>query len=64
MEGLFVPSPDVDPHKNALMELLLFKPLHAEAEMNKQGDPDRNVLLNTYIPHALQHKSNHTNMTY
>ena len=24
MEGLFVPSPDVDPHKNALIKLLLF----------------------------------------
>ena len=39
MEGLFVPSPDVDPHKNALIKLLLFKPLHAEAEMDEQGDP-------------------------
>ena len=39
MEGLFVPSPDVDPHKNALINLLLFKPLQAEAEMDEQGDP-------------------------
>ena len=39
MEGLFVPSPDVDPHKNALIKLLLFKPLHAKAEMDHQGDP-------------------------
>ena len=39
MEGLFVPSPDVDPHKNALIKLLLFKPLHAKAEMDEQGDP-------------------------
>ena len=39
LEGLFVPSPDVDPHKNALIKLLLFTPLHAEAEMDEQGDP-------------------------
>ena len=39
MEGLFVPSPDVDSHKNALIKLLLFKPLHAEAEMDEQSDP-------------------------
>ena len=39
MEGLFVPSPDVDPHKNALIKLLLFKLLHAEAEMDQQGGP-------------------------
>ena len=39
MEGLFVPSPEIDPHKNALIKLLLFKPLHAEAEMDEQGDP-------------------------
>ena len=38
IEGLFVPSPDVDPHKNALIKLLLFKPIHAEAEMDEQGD--------------------------
>ena len=38
LEGLFVPSPDVDPHKNALIKLLLFKPIHAEAEMDEQGD--------------------------
>ena len=39
IEGLFVPSPDVDPHKNALIKLLLFKPLHAEAEIDEQGNP-------------------------
>ena len=39
IEGLFVPSPDVDPHKNALIKLLLFKPLHADAEVDEQGDP-------------------------
>ena len=39
IQGLFVPSPDVDPHKNALIKLLLFKPLHAEAEMDEQGNP-------------------------
>ena len=39
IEGLFVPSPDVDPHKNALIKLLLFKPLHAHAEVDEQGDP-------------------------
>ena len=39
MEGLFVPSPDVDPHKNALIKVLICKPLHAEAEMDEQGDP-------------------------
>ena len=38
MEGLFVPAPDVDPHKNALIKLLLFKPLHAGAAMDGQGD--------------------------
>ena len=39
IEGLFVPSPDVDPHKNALIKLLLFKPLHALEEMDAQGNP-------------------------
>ena len=39
LEGLLVPSPDVDPHKNALIKLLLFKPLHAEAEIDEQCDP-------------------------
>ena len=38
MEGLYMPSPDVDPHKNALIKLLLFKPLHAVAEMDEQGE--------------------------
>ena len=38
IEGLFVPSPDVDPHKNALIKLLLFKPIHAEEEVDEQGD--------------------------
>ena len=39
LQGLFVPSPDVDPHKNALIKLLLFKPLHAQEEMNELGEP-------------------------
>ena len=39
IEGFFVPSPDVDPHKNALIRLLLFKPLHAPEEMNELGEP-------------------------
>ena len=39
IEDLFVRSPDVDPHKNDLIKLLLFKPLHAHAEVDEQGDP-------------------------
>ena len=39
IEGLFVPSPDVDPHKHALIKRLRFKPLHAEAEVDEQGNP-------------------------
>ena len=38
IQGLFVPSPDVDPRKNALIKLLVFKPLHVEPEMNEQGE--------------------------
>jgi len=40
IEGLFMPSPDVDPHKNALIKLLLFNPLHAPTlEMDDKGNP-------------------------
>ena len=38
ISGLFVPSPDVDPHKNALIKLLLFKPLHAAAKVDALGE--------------------------
>ena len=37
IQGLFVPSPDVDPRKNALIKLLC-KPLHVEPDMNAQGE--------------------------
>ncbi len=39
IEGLFVPSPDIDPHKNSLIKLLCFMPMHASAEMDDQGNP-------------------------
>mgnify|MGYP003323325118 CR=1 FL=1 len=56
IQGLFVPSPDVDPHKNALIKLLLFKPLHAEAEMDEQGNPtDPYEQLYKYRDSAAKH---------
>ena len=39
IEGLFVPSLEVGPHKNALIKLLLFKPLHDFPDMDEQGNP-------------------------
>ena len=39
IEDLFVLSPDVDPHKNALIKVFFFKPSHAHAEGFEQGDP-------------------------
>ena len=38
MEGLFAPSPHVDPRKEALIKLLLFKPLHAAAKVDALGE--------------------------
>ena len=34
-----MPSPDVDPHQNALIKLLLFKPLRASEDVDEQGVP-------------------------
>ena len=39
IEGLFVPSPEIDPHKNALVKLLLFKPLHVSQDLDEQSNP-------------------------
>ena len=38
LEGLLVPSPDVDPHENALIKLLLFKPYHSAREIDEFGN--------------------------
>ena len=39
IEGLQIPSPDTDPHKYALIKLLLFKPLQRSREMDDEGNP-------------------------
>lgn len=39
ISGISVPSPDIDPHKNCLVKLLLFKPYNALDEMDDQGNP-------------------------
>ena len=38
IEGIYIPSPDVDPHKMSLIKLLLFKPIHSEG-MDDKGLP-------------------------
>lgn len=39
ISGLAIPSPDVDPHTNSLIKLLLFKPMHASEELDEEGNP-------------------------
>ena len=39
IEGIYIPSPDVDPHKMSLIKLLLFKPIHS-AGMDDKGLPE------------------------
>ena len=58
IEGLFVPSPDVDPHKAALIKLLLFKPLHALSDMDEQGNPTDpfETLYKLSAPEGKRHK--------
>ena len=39
LEGMHIPSPDVDPHKMSLIKLLLFKPLGLSNDMDEKGNP-------------------------
>ena len=39
LEGMHIPSPDVDPHKMSLIKLLLFKPLGQNNDMDEKGNP-------------------------
>eukprot|EP00434_Breviolum_minutum_P033486 symbB.v1.2.029632.t1/scaffold3263.1/size104115/8 len=39
LEGMQVPSPDVDPHKMNLIKLLLFKPFKQSKDMDEKGNP-------------------------
>ena len=39
IEGIYIPSADVDPHKMSLIKLLLFKPIHS-AGMDDKGLPE------------------------
>ena len=39
LEGMHIPSPDVDPHKMSLIKLLLFKPLGRNNDMDEKGNP-------------------------
>ena len=39
LEGMHIPSPDVDPHKMSLIKLLLFKPLGQSNDMDEKGIP-------------------------
>ena len=39
LEGMHIPSPDVDPHKMSLIKLLLFKPLGQSNDMDEKGNP-------------------------
>ena len=39
LEGMYIPSPDVDPHKMSLIKLLLFKPLGQNNDMDEKGNP-------------------------
>ena len=48
LEGMHIPSPDVDPHKMSLIKLLLFKPLGQSNDMDEKGnplDPYRGIFL-------------------
>ena len=48
LEGMHIPSPDVDPHKMSLIKLLLFKPLGQSNDMDEKGiplDPYRAIFL-------------------
>lgn len=39
LEGMHIPSPDVDPHKMSLIKLLLFKPFGCSDDMDDKGNP-------------------------
>ena len=39
LEGMHIPSPDVDPHKMSLVKWLLFKPLGQSNGMDEKGNP-------------------------
>ena len=39
LEGMQIPSPDVDPHKMSLIKLLLFKALGQSNDMDEKGNP-------------------------
>eukprot|EP00435_Cladocopium_sp_Y103_P007174 s1119_g2.t1 len=39
LEGMRIPSPDVDPHKMSLIKLLLFKLLGVSNDMDEKGNP-------------------------
>ena len=53
LEGMHIPSPDVDPHKMSLIKLLLFKPLGVSNGMDEKGnllDPYRALFLDAENP--------------
>ena len=46
IEGLFIPSPDVNPHMMSLIKLIIFKPMHVNDDLDDRGnqlDPYKRV---------------------
>ena len=39
LEGIYIPSPHVNPHLMSLIKLTLFKPFHAVDDMDDHGNP-------------------------
>ena len=39
LEGVYIPSPDVNPHIMSLIKLILFKPFHSMDDVDDKGNP-------------------------
>ena len=39
LEGIFIPSPEVNPHIMSLIKLILFKPMHVSDDVDDRGNP-------------------------
>jgi hypothetical protein len=39
LEGIFIPSPEVNPHILSLIKLILFKPMHVSDDVDDRGNP-------------------------
>ena len=39
LEGIYIPSPDVNPHMMSLIKLILFKPMHETDAVDDRGNP-------------------------